>query len=420
MPHNPGQSPAASGPVFVLSTVRTGSTLLRYCLDTHPDLYCPPELYLGQTASDLFRLIAGLEGHGVVLPPGQTVDAEVAASNPQVLNRVRGIVQEVIASYAKWQGKRIWCEKTPSNLHHLPLLEQLFPEARFVCLYRNCMDVVQSLLELSRFGYMHELHAYICASPDNTLAALVRFWLDETSLLLSFERQHPGRAYRVRYEDLVTAPASALKGVCDFLSLPWHDDLVDSIFTRPHGRGMGDPKVEYSSRIHDTSIGSGKWLPRAQLPSALLQEMDSLVAELGYSQEKPERSSPPPPVATPSPADPDIAGPASAVRQLFDERLPRLAREQASAVAAIDGSYKFVVTGEGGGEWVVDLTAGRCRILAGDATADYSLFVSSADLLAITGGSLNAVSAWMNGRVRILGSPPEGHLQQIVRLLSMA
>jgi len=36
----------AADPVFVLCNVRSGSTLLRFGLDAHPDLACPPETNL--------------------------------------------------------------------------------------------------------------------------------------------------------------------------------------------------------------------------------------------------------------------------------------------------------------------------------------------------------------------------------------
>ena len=40
-------------PIFIASHARTGSTLLRYIIDTHPALCCPPELALGQLCSAL-------------------------------------------------------------------------------------------------------------------------------------------------------------------------------------------------------------------------------------------------------------------------------------------------------------------------------------------------------------------------------
>ena len=40
--------------VFILCTPRSGSSLLRYILDTHPAICCPGELSLGQLCKDLY------------------------------------------------------------------------------------------------------------------------------------------------------------------------------------------------------------------------------------------------------------------------------------------------------------------------------------------------------------------------------
>jgi hypothetical protein len=37
----------ARRPIFVLTVARSGSTLLRFILDSHPDLACPPETNIG-------------------------------------------------------------------------------------------------------------------------------------------------------------------------------------------------------------------------------------------------------------------------------------------------------------------------------------------------------------------------------------
>jgi hypothetical protein len=55
-------SSSGRAPIFILSCYRTGSTLMRYIFDTHPDVYSPPEVCLGDTAAQLAQLEAGLSG----------------------------------------------------------------------------------------------------------------------------------------------------------------------------------------------------------------------------------------------------------------------------------------------------------------------------------------------------------------------
>src|SRR5215469_17608838 len=88
--------PAGSGglfgaPVFVLCHGRSGSTLLRFLLDAHPELACPPETNL----------------------PGLCV-----------------------------QLATVW-----SLIEGAPLLARVYPQARFVCMYRHPMDVIASGVE---------------------------------------------------------------------------------------------------------------------------------------------------------------------------------------------------------------------------------------------------------------------------------
>jgi hypothetical protein len=44
----------AAPPVFVLSCERSGSTLLRYIIDTHPQICSPAHLHLGQLCRSLY------------------------------------------------------------------------------------------------------------------------------------------------------------------------------------------------------------------------------------------------------------------------------------------------------------------------------------------------------------------------------
>jgi hypothetical protein len=71
-------------PIFILSCYRSGSTLLRYILDSHPDVYCPPELSLGQSAVDLRAGRAG------VVPGGTDAPCRLQASAADLLGIARG------------------------------------------------------------------------------------------------------------------------------------------------------------------------------------------------------------------------------------------------------------------------------------------------------------------------------------------
>jgi hypothetical protein len=58
--------PAFADPVFVLCNGRSGSTLLRFPLDAHPDLACPPETNLPALCAQLATVWSLIEGRAAV------------------------------------------------------------------------------------------------------------------------------------------------------------------------------------------------------------------------------------------------------------------------------------------------------------------------------------------------------------------
>ncbi|MFD0856561.1 sulfotransferase, partial [Actinomadura adrarensis] len=53
---------ASADPVFVLCAARSGSTLLRFLLDAHPDLACPPETNVPALVGQLATVWSLIEG----------------------------------------------------------------------------------------------------------------------------------------------------------------------------------------------------------------------------------------------------------------------------------------------------------------------------------------------------------------------
>ena len=58
----PGAPRSPGPPVFVLCHGRSGSTLLRFLLDAHPQLACPPETNLPAMAAQLATVWSLIEG----------------------------------------------------------------------------------------------------------------------------------------------------------------------------------------------------------------------------------------------------------------------------------------------------------------------------------------------------------------------
>src|SRR5579872_493444 len=238
----------STSPVFILSCERSGSTLLRYILDSHPDICCPGELFLGTLTKDLCLTVSRTIG----LAGGGSLEDQDKATRQEV-NR---ILTELLSKFARIRGKKILCEKTPYNLKHLKEIEWIFPDARYICLYRDSLDVVQSCLDLPDKELIWWALPYIVKYQRNYIAAFLESWAEKTAMMLDFENRRP-QTCRILYETLIKDPKKALDPVFKFLGLDWDLSLLDRVFSVSHDQGGGDLKIGSTTKIEKDRVGKG-------------------------------------------------------------------------------------------------------------------------------------------------------------------
>nr|MBN1230099.1 SCP2 sterol-binding domain-containing protein [Anaerolineae bacterium] len=90
------------------------------------------------------------------------------------------------------------------------------------------------------------------------------------------------------------------------------------------------------------------------------------------------------------------------VKELFAE-LPE--QFDASAWGGGDAVLAFNISGDQGGQWVARIAGEELNIVEGTADdVDMTMSCSDEDLLAMVNGELNAVSAFMQGKLKIDGN----------------
>jgi Sulfotransferase family len=278
----PGGRSARAGaePVFVLCAGRSGSTLLRFLLDAHPELACPPETRLAAMCAQLAGVWSQLEG--------SPLPAERMSGPPAIpaaaLAGIRHTMTRMIVPYLERRGKRRYCDKSLGAAEHADVLHAVFPGAKFLCLYRHPMDVIASGIEacpwgLNGFGF----DTYADRSPRNTVMALAQFWVANAAMILAVEERFSECSYRVRYEDLVADPEEVSDGIFRFLGVPPVPGLPEACFSAERERdGPSDYKIWHTSRIDSGSVGRGWSIPAAPIGPALTATVNALAGKLGY------------------------------------------------------------------------------------------------------------------------------------------
>ncbi len=274
-----GPSHSTPDPVFVLCAGRSGSTLLRFLLDAHPDLACPPETNVPALCGQLATVWSLIEGAPLSAnrgdEPPEIPDAAIAG--------VRETMDRMVGSYLARRGKKRYCDKSLGTARYAYLLTRIWPQARFLCLYRHPMDVIASGIEACPWGLNgYGFDPYIAETPGNAVWALARFWADNVTVIRAAEQQYPQRCHRVRYEDLVADPQGTADAAFRFLGIDPVPGIAESCFAPERERfGPADYKIWHTSRITPDSVGRG-WTVPVGLAAPALQRLNDLCGQLGY------------------------------------------------------------------------------------------------------------------------------------------
>ena len=103
------------------------------------------------------------------------------------------------------------------------------------------------------------------------------------------------------------------------------------------------------------------------------------------------------------------------VQDYFERVVPARLEGDPESAQSIGATYQFHVTGDNGGDWVIDFKAPQVRNETDDG-ADCTVTVSDADFLGILNGSINPVQAFMMGKIKIGGNMSLAmKLQQVLK-----
>jgi hypothetical protein len=308
-------SPAAGlvlDPVFVLCNGRSGSTLLRFLLDAHPQLACPPETNLPALCAQLATVWSLIEGAPLSANRGD----EPPEIPDAAITGIRHMMDLMVGSYLDRRGKQRYCDKSLATARFAELLVRVYPQARFLCLYRHPMDVIASGIDACPWGLSgYGFDPYIAGTPGNAVLALARFWADNVATVLAVEERFPEHCHRVHYEDLVADPERVAAGVFGFLGVSPAPGVSVRCFSSERERfGPADFKIWTTSQITADSVGKGWSLPATIIAPPVLAQVNELATKLGYRPVDGDWGTTEPPASLrPDPAAVESDGAAAAI-----------------------------------------------------------------------------------------------------------
>lgn len=219
--------------IFLLSLPRSGSTLLQRMLATHPKI---------ATAAEPWMLLPQIYPffYDNLYAPYRNVDFQAAAKDffdalPDgqytYWKEVNDFIRRIYGTLGT--GAKYFLDKTPRYSLIAPNLATLFPNSKFVFLFRNPLAILASINQV--WGKKHwKIYTY-----------KVDLFLGLNNLLETYKvLSEQGRCVAVCYESLLKNPEEEIAKVFDFLDLSLGDLDIFS-FQQISLKGvMGDPKRE--------------------------------------------------------------------------------------------------------------------------------------------------------------------------------
>ncbi len=208
--HNRTRSAQPKAPFFILGCVRSGTTMLRDLLRLHPKLECPEETHFFRW-SDPFKTPRYIHPYqqNPHIKQQRNLDHISAEEFEEVLaaSVSRGDLNERYARlYLEKQGNRKsrWFDKSPQNIYGILLLSRQFPDAQFIHIYRNPLNVVTSLFE----GKVMSV---------NDLYGATNYWLEAMQIIDGYKQIAGSRLLEVGYENVATNPQHEVDQILDFI-----------------------------------------------------------------------------------------------------------------------------------------------------------------------------------------------------------
>ena len=272
---------------FIIGTGRCGTTLLQSMLSEHSQILVPLEVgfftnwepaihfsdpLLENEVDDYLRYCLQYWWW-----PALSIDSKAFCQVVQGgMRSARSIFLWLLGQLSAGSGKVKIGEKTIGNWHKVGRIRELFPQAKFIHIYRDPRDVVVSLQE----------QVWWRASSAIATAMYCRQVLRELKIL---EQQIDKKQFlRVQYELLVRKPEQELSRICVFLGSKFESRMLR--FDQRSQRGYVDAEAEWKDLTLKPLTTERIGVYREQLKPREIWLVEQLLGELlreyGYEPER--------------------------------------------------------------------------------------------------------------------------------------
>lgn len=278
--------------IYVLSSPRSGSTLLRTMMMGHSKLFAPPELFLlpfDNLKQWDEQLTARGWGHfkdGLV----ETFKELKGISSLEAKSYVKDLVNQEVTMGATFEllneltNDKLLVDKTPpyaEKLEYLQRSEVLTPNAFYIYLYRHPLSVMESLVR-NRF------HKMLGINKDPWIFADEAWRVSNQNIIDFLDSVPQNKVMTIRYEDMVEDPTKLMKELCKRLEIDYEESMIkpyegERMLSGVHNKSLsiGDPNFLTHNSIEAELANS--WKKHLDKKHHISDKTLLVLEHLGYS-----------------------------------------------------------------------------------------------------------------------------------------
>lgn len=218
---------------FIIGTGRCGTSMLAQMFNSHSKICVPHELQIlfeysnnGPRLYEIFK-----EKKNERFGPKDFV-ALIEARCPHKFHEyfdyrsffekqqypilsLEKLANSLCSEIAESKHKEMFIEQTPWYGQRIDILNELFPDAKYIHMVRDGRDVA---ISFARTPWWH-----------NDIGENLERWHAEVTQIIDSSNRilYPNQMLQVRYEDFVEQPENGLRRMCDFLGIDFENAMLD-------------------------------------------------------------------------------------------------------------------------------------------------------------------------------------------------
>ena len=282
-------------PFFILGNPRSGTSLLRLMLNSHPNIVVPPESGFLQWWYEKHKAITKeefLDENFIsefvrdILSSKKIEDWElqydslITLINKNKPSNYADICSLVYYLYGRNHNKKdfIIGDKNNYYISHTETINTIYPNAKYVHLIRDGRDVACSYIKVGELKTQSKYKPILPTDIDK----IAKEWSSNIKMIDKFIKKVP--SIKIRYEDLILFPETTLKTITQFLSIDYSNKMLNFYLDKNNDEPTStiDWKLKTKQPIDKTNLDKYKQILTKEEISIFKSIAGSILKQNGY------------------------------------------------------------------------------------------------------------------------------------------